>query len=396
MSKRIGKALIEKQLITAEQLTRALHAQLIFGGHLGTNLIEMGFLDEDGLGQTLSELHGLPYADAERLRGIHPAAIHAFPRELAEKHQAIPIELDEKTLHLAAIDPKMFGDLSSATGFKIVPWIAPEIRIFEALERYYGVPRRPRYIGICDGLDKVVLPRSDANGEEPGSEIDSGSIDPEAVEGSGATLDDLGIDFGYGRCWTEVAGEIASLDMPTSDRASASAVATASLPAEGEGTALDELSDRLCAAENKEHIGRAVLDHVSRSMTRSLLFSVKGSTARLWDWHGLGLAPDRAAGLRFPVTTGSIFTLLLGNKYYRGPVPDDAGCRCFYGALRVEVPAEVLLIPIYLNDRLVTMFYGDTGSGTPIEGDTEDYLRLARKISLALSMLLLKMKLRRA
>jgi hypothetical protein len=394
MSKRIGIALIEKRLITKEQLTRALQAQLIFGGHLGTNLIEMGFLDEDALGQTLSELHGLPYADAERLRGVHPSVIHAFSRELAEKHHALPIELDDKTLHLAAIDPKMFGDLSSTTGFKIVPWIAPEVRVFEALERYYGIPRRPRYIGICKELDKLILPRSDANGEKSGPEIDSGSINPEAVEKSGPTMDALGVEFGYGRCWTEVAGEIAALDMPSPDRASSNSVATEAAPAQGESTALDELSDHLCASENKEHIGRAVLDHVAQSMPRALLFSVKGNTARLWDWRGLKLGSERAAGLRFPVTTGSVFTLLLGNTHYRGPVPEDAGCRCFYGTLGVEVPAEVLLSPIYLNDRLVAVFYGDTGSGNSLGGETGDYLRLARKISLSLSMLLLKMKLR--
>ena len=45
MSKqRIGDLLIAKGLIDQTQLKRALKAQLIFGGHIGTNLIELAYI----------------------------------------------------------------------------------------------------------------------------------------------------------------------------------------------------------------------------------------------------------------------------------------------------------------------------------------------------------------
>ena len=88
--------------------------------------------------------------------------------------------------------------------------------------------------------------------------------------------------------------------------------------------------------------------------------------------------------------------MLLGNAYYRGSVPDDPSCRCFFGTLDSEIPSEVILAPIYLNDRLVAVFYADSGDGETIEAETEHCLRLVRKLSLALSMLLLKMKIRSA
>jgi hypothetical protein len=41
------------------------------------------------------------------------------------------------------------------------------------------------------------------------------------------------------------------------------------------------------------------------------------------------------------LNAGSIFTLLLGNTHYQGPVPDDLGCRHFYATLRMDTPKEV-------------------------------------------------------
>jgi len=86
---------------------------------------------------------------------------------------------------------------------------------------------------------------------------------------------------------------------------------------------------------------------------------------------------------------------LLGNRYYRGPVDESvAPIRQFYDILRLEIPAEVLLYPIYLNDTLVAIFYCDNGPDKPIEAETDDYLKLGEKLPLALNLLLMKMKIR--
>ena len=49
MSKQIGEALIEKGLLSRGQLEHALRLQLIFGGHLGTCLVELGYVGESAL-----------------------------------------------------------------------------------------------------------------------------------------------------------------------------------------------------------------------------------------------------------------------------------------------------------------------------------------------------------
>src|SRR5262245_2306824 len=154
--RRIGERLIEKGLITETQLEAALKAQLIVGGHLGTCMIELGLLDEASLGKALSESYGVPYAPAEVLEDVPESTIRVVPRKIAEEYRVVPFRVQQKTLHMAMVNPASLhalDTLSFATAMRIVPWVAPEIRIYQALERYYGVARRVRYIGICQSLD---------------------------------------------------------------------------------------------------------------------------------------------------------------------------------------------------------------------------------------------------
>ena len=123
-----------------------------------------------------------------------------------------------------------------------------------------------------------------------------------------------------------------------------------------------------------------------------MLLSVKARTVRIWDCRGLDLEPEAISGLRWMLNAGSIFTLLLGNTHYQGPVPDDLGCRHFYATLRMDTPKEVLLYPVYVNDRLVVIFYGDAGPGK-IKGPTDTHLLLGEKLSLAMRTVILKMKI---
>jgi hypothetical protein len=147
-------------------------------------------------------------------------------------------------------------------------------------------------------------------------------------------------------------------------------------------------------AESKDELAAAVLEYVSASGARGVVFGVRSEAAHVWDWKGLDLPAERVRKLRFPITSGSVFALLLGNDHYHGPVPDESECRWFFNALQIPAPAEILLLPVYVNDRLVAILYADGGPGGRIHGSIEEYRRLAGKLSLSLNMLILKMKIR--
>jgi hypothetical protein len=153
-------------------------------------------------------------------------------------------------------------------------------------------------------------------------------------------------------------------------------------------------AQRLSRVEDREELASAVVTHASGRMPRCILFGVKADVAYLWDWSGIDLNPAKVAGMEIPVIGGSAFELLQGDEIYWGPVPDDGSCEVFYDALSIRPPVEALLLPVYLNDRLVAMLYGEGTDEEPIRGDRESWRQLAAIISMSLNMIVLKMKIR--
>jgi len=150
---------------------------------------------------------------------------------------------------------------------------------------------------------------------------------------------------------------------------------------------------RMSRAQDKSELAQAVLDYLCERMRGAILFTVKAGTASLWQSAGLPLDTAKAGGLRFPMAAGSLFELMLGDGCYRGPILDRPGCRWVHAALGLEPPEEILLLPVYLNDRLVAVIYGYGGPSGEIRGSLDLYQRLAAKLGLGLSMLVLKIKI---
>ena len=70
--KRLGDLLIDNNMITQTQLEEALKAQTIYGGKLGTNLVELGYISEAQLTNFLSVQLQIPSAKPEDFSNISP------------------------------------------------------------------------------------------------------------------------------------------------------------------------------------------------------------------------------------------------------------------------------------------------------------------------------------
>src|SRR5258708_12390307 len=97
---RIGEMLLEAGILTRQQLEEALNAQLIYGGKLGTNLVEHGFFTEEFLTSFLSKQCHVPPVDPKDLEDIPPQVIEMVPRHLPHPHQATPLRPPNAPPHL--------------------------------------------------------------------------------------------------------------------------------------------------------------------------------------------------------------------------------------------------------------------------------------------------------
>ena len=167
---RLGEILMRDGRINASQLKTALEAQLIYGGHLGTNLVELGFIDIDTLGATLAAEFRIQQAQQEMIERVPHEVLEKIPAKLVERHHVIPFEFAERTLHVAMIDPRnllALDELSFACGCRVEAWVAPELLIINAMRRHYGIGRGLRHIPVSGQPRSQVMPRPEAPPAEP-------------------------------------------------------------------------------------------------------------------------------------------------------------------------------------------------------------------------------------
>ncbi len=136
---RLGEMLLEAGLIDQFQLESALSMQRNLGGRIGSALVKLGYLPEETILEFLETQVKLSRVSLKELE-IPAQLMTLLPTERMLEQLVIPIELrknqGEKTLRMAMTDPtnfKLIDDLQFATGCKILPVLAAEDDITEAI-----------------------------------------------------------------------------------------------------------------------------------------------------------------------------------------------------------------------------------------------------------------------
>ncbi len=173
MSK-LGQLLVARGWITVQQLPRALKNQSVVGGRLGTCLLEMDAISEDLLLKGLSEQLGVPGASVEDLRGIPEEVRDLLPARIARRCRAVAFRVAGGALDVALADTRNLGsqdEIAFATGKRVRVHVALEIRLFEALEKYYDEECPARFAHLLDRLNRTrYLWEREAAAEQPAAQ----------------------------------------------------------------------------------------------------------------------------------------------------------------------------------------------------------------------------------
>lgn len=155
---KLGQVLVARGWITVQQLTRALQNQQGVGGRLGTCLLETDAIDEDVLLKGLAEQLGVPAVQPEELRGIADEVLALLPEKLARRCRAVPFRVTGGRLDVAMQDPRNLSaqdEIAFASGKRVKVFVAPEVRMYEALERYYRDECPSRFGLLLDRLNRA-------------------------------------------------------------------------------------------------------------------------------------------------------------------------------------------------------------------------------------------------
>ncbi|MGK3994631.1 hypothetical protein [Sorangium sp. So ce1024] len=155
----------------------AIARQVLHGGDLATNVLELGAVRERELTSLLAESLGLPPA-VGRLRPASPEVLRVVPADLAVEHRVFPLDVrtdleaeatgapqPEATLVLATAEPlapAVAEKLSLTLGVSLRQLAAPLVRIRQALAEHYGIALERRMSRLVKQLDARAEPGSQA------------------------------------------------------------------------------------------------------------------------------------------------------------------------------------------------------------------------------------------
>src|SRR6204780_2019164 len=137
---RLGEILIERKLITEEDLERALELQKERGDKIGKTLVDMGFIAMRDVLAALSEQLGVPLVSIDAPPYVSAETEALSPRFLRQ-FRCLPLSREDHTITLAMADPndvEAIADVRRCTGLKVSTVLAPEQEIVDAIDRYYG------------------------------------------------------------------------------------------------------------------------------------------------------------------------------------------------------------------------------------------------------------------
>ncbi len=129
-----------KNVITQEQLDKALTIQREKGGSLSRILIDEGFSSEKKLMAGLSAYLGLPPIDLSKIK-IAKELIELLPRNIAVFYEAVPISRVGDMLTVAMADPLNIlavDDLKVVTGLDIQPVISNSKDVSAVINNFYA------------------------------------------------------------------------------------------------------------------------------------------------------------------------------------------------------------------------------------------------------------------
>jgi len=354
---KLGTLLLRNAAIGLSQLEGALRNQVLYGGRLGTNLVELGFIDLELLSTYLAELTGYPLASQPQLDNADLDLLDKLGSEDAHRLRSIPLgDLgNTQALSVAMVDPtdtRAITELSEKLGAKITPYVVPELRALYYLEKLFGQPRRARFV-------RPGRPLSEAEPEPPPddrrrSQPAQGMVMPPAF-----TLE------------------------PRRRRTSSQMTLGSSI---AHAITYGAACERIDTATHREQIADAMIDYAKGRCDALVMFLIRDGNAL--GWRGYVAPPARLRtqieDLSLPLGgASSLQSAHDAGEPFLGEPPSAAKPVevQLWAALGVSPePVTVLVVPIMVKQRAVNLLYVHTLGGPPPSALVTEVTDLAQRI----------------
>ncbi len=363
---RLGTLLLRDAIITLTQLEQSLRAQVLSGGRLGTNLVELGFIDLNTLGRYLARSLDLPLAIADRLDKADMELVERLGAEYADRHSAIPLGFepnDPEAIGVVMANPnerRSVTAIEEKLGARIQPYVAAELRLFYYLERFYGIRRRTRFLRTAKSEQSTRAPTS--RRERRSTQPFRGIKTPAPV-----TIE------------------------PRTEREARASRPTQ--PPAAPELSHEEARKRIASAASREEIGDALLQFCIGRFDCSALFLVREKNAVGWLAQATGLGRSSLERVSIPLGGASVFQHVHDSKaaYRGGPVVAGHTHEAeLWDVFALDYqPTDLHVVPLVVADDVVNLLYAHSAPEHPASDDDATALvALARDAERAYQRLL--------
>jgi hypothetical protein len=366
--KRLGEILIERGVLALSELHTGLEACRRSGGRLGTQLLEFGFVDESDLLRALAEQYGVRAVASAALRKAAIEVLSLVPAARARRLRAVPFERLPHHLKVAMINPRdsvAVEEIAELTRLDVVPFVATEAAVLEAIARLEGPPTE--------------------------------------VAGAAAPVESLG---DWEALWQAPRARPQQLLAPRRPQVEAAPrnreIATfpglASVHGQAAAEAdhpIDEatLRARLASVTHRDEIASLALRYAAGFFSRACLFVVHRGAVIGWPGRGHGVVVDDLQSFTVPLEDESLFReFKSGTGYHLGPIPDNEANQGLLRVLGDPAPVSALLLPIRVRERAVAYLLADNPDEQVVV-PVEPIASALAAVGLAIEILILRKKI---
>jgi hypothetical protein len=372
----LSSQLVEREIATMKQVEEALARQVLYGGDLATNLLEvLGGEREGALTYVLAEHYALRPAKTGELPRAPESVLKLVPADTAGRHGLCPLGMEGGSLLVAVSEPlptEVEDQLSFALGMPIVQLAAPLVRVRQALARDYKLPldrRQLRLIAKLEGFPDPMpssMPPAMPGGAGPSFRAPK-FPKPFGFSEEIETKPGVGTDrppppdapLGY---------------VPTPARRlirwmqrTAQAHAQKRMRRRRGPMTIGQAEEALSAADSAEEALSVFFDFAQQFFAYSALFVVHGDLAEGRDSYGPGATREQVTGIGVALDLPSCLSLAKGRL---APVcmtlPKDGLDAALAKDLGRAPTAAIVVVPVTVRRRCVALVYGDDAE-SPVE-----------------------------
>lgn len=137
--KLLGQVLLEKNLVSEDQLKEALGVQEINGKALGDTLVDLGYTTSKLIMEVMSDYLGMEIINLEDV-DFTQDVLDKIPHSIAQLYRILPIAFEEPAITVAQQDPldiQQIDDLRFLLKYEVKPVLVEREDVINAIDKYY-------------------------------------------------------------------------------------------------------------------------------------------------------------------------------------------------------------------------------------------------------------------